>query len=236
MGVRTRGVLCLTNHISSLPLEGCGNERPADSQVCNTGPCENRIEWFTGPWSQVWRWRKDHAWLKGMLSGLANYVETYSDFTLTCKDLFSCLNFFLQCVIESIWSLWPSALQSVAQAASRGRWCVWWSQMKDSPLCHCMSAPPWSGPSASRAATSRPVEQSGITLTGVVWVQYETTLLFRYHVLPTTLTKWLMANEVGSSHWRINSKSYWDKLYTCIHALANIENGIWFDKLHTEQS
>uniref|UniRef100_A0A8C4IMG7 Thrombospondin type 1 domain containing 4 n=1 Tax=Dicentrarchus labrax TaxID=13489 RepID=A0A8C4IMG7_DICLA len=52
MGVRTRGVLCLTNHIGSLPLEGCGSERPADSQVCNNGPCENRIEWFTGPWSQ----------------------------------------------------------------------------------------------------------------------------------------------------------------------------------------
>uniref|UniRef100_A0A3Q2ZHC6 Thrombospondin type 1 domain containing 4 n=1 Tax=Kryptolebias marmoratus TaxID=37003 RepID=A0A3Q2ZHC6_KRYMA len=52
MGVRTRGVLCLTNHISSLPLEGCGSERPSDSQVCNNGPCENRIEWFTGPWSQ----------------------------------------------------------------------------------------------------------------------------------------------------------------------------------------
>ncbi|XP_041842873.1 thrombospondin type-1 domain-containing protein 4-like isoform X2 [Melanotaenia boesemani] len=52
MGIRTRGVLCLTNHISSLPLEGCGSERPADSQVCNNGPCENRIEWFTGPWSQ----------------------------------------------------------------------------------------------------------------------------------------------------------------------------------------
>ncbi|CAM9102852.1 unnamed protein product [Lampetra planeri] len=52
MGVRTRGVLCLTNHIGSLPLEGCGSERPATSQVCNNGPCENRIEWFTGPWSQ----------------------------------------------------------------------------------------------------------------------------------------------------------------------------------------
>nr|XP_043886752.1 thrombospondin type-1 domain-containing protein 4-like [Solea senegalensis] len=52
MGVRTRGVLCLTNHVGSLPLEGCGNERPPDSQVCNNGPCENRIEWFTGPWSQ----------------------------------------------------------------------------------------------------------------------------------------------------------------------------------------
>lgn len=53
LGVRTRGVLCLTNHISSLPLEGCGSERPTDSQACNNGPCENRIEWFTGPWSQV---------------------------------------------------------------------------------------------------------------------------------------------------------------------------------------
>ncbi|KAJ7994938.1 hypothetical protein DPEC_G00254720 [Dallia pectoralis] len=52
MGVQTRGVLCLTNHISSLPLEGCGHQRPADSQVCNNGPCENHIEWFTGPWSQ----------------------------------------------------------------------------------------------------------------------------------------------------------------------------------------
>ncbi|XP_055777466.1 thrombospondin type-1 domain-containing protein 4-like [Salvelinus fontinalis] len=52
MGIRTRGVLCLTNHISSLPLEGCGHERPTDSQVCNPGPCESRIEWFTAPWSQ----------------------------------------------------------------------------------------------------------------------------------------------------------------------------------------
>ncbi|KAM9408517.1 thrombospondin type-1 domain-containing protein 4 [Pholidichthys leucotaenia] len=52
MGVRTRGIVCLTNHIGSLPLEGCGPERPADTQVCNNGPCENHIEWFTGPWSQ----------------------------------------------------------------------------------------------------------------------------------------------------------------------------------------
>uniref|UniRef100_A0A8C5H845 PLAC domain-containing protein n=1 Tax=Gouania willdenowi TaxID=441366 RepID=A0A8C5H845_GOUWI len=52
MGVRSRGVLCLINHISTLPLEGCDSERPPDSQVCNNGPCENRMEWFTGPWSQ----------------------------------------------------------------------------------------------------------------------------------------------------------------------------------------
>ncbi|XP_048825269.1 thrombospondin type-1 domain-containing protein 4-like isoform X1 [Brienomyrus brachyistius] len=51
-GVKTRGVLCLTNHVSSLPLDGCGPERPPESQVCNNGPCENQIEWFTGQWSQ----------------------------------------------------------------------------------------------------------------------------------------------------------------------------------------
>ncbi|XP_077419760.1 thrombospondin type-1 domain-containing protein 4 isoform X1 [Vanacampus margaritifer] len=52
MGVRTRGVLCLTNHISNLPLEACGSERPPNSQVCVSGPCDNAMEWFTGPWSQ----------------------------------------------------------------------------------------------------------------------------------------------------------------------------------------
>ncbi|KAJ8272288.1 hypothetical protein COCON_G00111470 [Conger conger] len=52
LGVRTRSVLCLNNHISSLPLEGCGPERPQETQVCNSGPCDTRIEWFTGEWSQ----------------------------------------------------------------------------------------------------------------------------------------------------------------------------------------
>ncbi|XP_063044292.1 thrombospondin type-1 domain-containing protein 4 [Engraulis encrasicolus] len=52
MGVRTRGVLCLSNHISSLPLEGCGSERPQETKVCNNGPCDSRIEWYTGPWSE----------------------------------------------------------------------------------------------------------------------------------------------------------------------------------------
>ncbi|XP_061077229.1 thrombospondin type-1 domain-containing protein 4-like [Conger conger] len=52
MGVRTRSVLCLTNQISSLPLEGCGLERPPEAQACDSGPCHNQIEWFTGQWSQ----------------------------------------------------------------------------------------------------------------------------------------------------------------------------------------
>uniref|UniRef100_A0A8C9R190 Thrombospondin type 1 domain containing 4 n=1 Tax=Scleropages formosus TaxID=113540 RepID=A0A8C9R190_SCLFO len=51
-GVQTRSVLCLNNHISSLPLEGCGPERPPDSRACDNRPCEDRIEWFAGPWSQ----------------------------------------------------------------------------------------------------------------------------------------------------------------------------------------
>uniref|UniRef100_A0A8C1ZKU9 Thrombospondin type 1 domain containing 4 n=1 Tax=Cyprinus carpio TaxID=7962 RepID=A0A8C1ZKU9_CYPCA len=51
-GVRTRSVQCLTNHISSLPLERCGAQQPPEAQPCNNGPCESRTEWFTGPWSQ----------------------------------------------------------------------------------------------------------------------------------------------------------------------------------------
>ncbi|KAJ8343223.1 hypothetical protein SKAU_G00305520 [Synaphobranchus kaupii] len=54
-GVRTRSVLCLTNQISSLPLERCGLERPPEAQECNNGPCRNQIEWFTGQWSQTAR-------------------------------------------------------------------------------------------------------------------------------------------------------------------------------------
>ncbi|XP_022535551.2 thrombospondin type-1 domain-containing protein 4 isoform X2 [Astyanax mexicanus] len=52
MGVRSRSVVCLINHISSLPLEGCGSERPPEVQACNNRPCESRTEWFTGPWGQ----------------------------------------------------------------------------------------------------------------------------------------------------------------------------------------
>ncbi|XP_043934504.1 thrombospondin type-1 domain-containing protein 4 [Protopterus annectens] len=51
-GVRTRSVACMTNYISSLPLEGCGSQRPSENMSCNNGPCENKIQWFTGSWSQ----------------------------------------------------------------------------------------------------------------------------------------------------------------------------------------
>ncbi|XP_015199263.2 thrombospondin type-1 domain-containing protein 4 [Lepisosteus oculatus] len=51
-GVRSRSVVCMTNHISSLPLEGCGNERPPEAMACNNGPCETREQWFAGGWGQ----------------------------------------------------------------------------------------------------------------------------------------------------------------------------------------
>ncbi|XP_059514409.1 thrombospondin type-1 domain-containing protein 4 isoform X2 [Myotis daubentonii] len=51
-GVRTRSVVCMTNHISSLPLEGCGNNRPAEATPCDNGPCMGKVEWFAGSWSQ----------------------------------------------------------------------------------------------------------------------------------------------------------------------------------------
>ncbi|XP_077119983.1 thrombospondin type-1 domain-containing protein 4 isoform X2 [Ranitomeya variabilis] len=51
-GVRTRSVVCMSNHISSLPLEGCGNNKPPESTTCDNGPCEGKVEWFTGAWSQ----------------------------------------------------------------------------------------------------------------------------------------------------------------------------------------
>ncbi|XP_075431936.1 thrombospondin type-1 domain-containing protein 4 isoform X2 [Ascaphus truei] len=51
-GVRTRSVVCMTNHISSLPLEGCGNNRLPETITCDNGPCEGKVEWFSGAWSQ----------------------------------------------------------------------------------------------------------------------------------------------------------------------------------------
>lgn len=52
-GVRTRSVVCMTNHISSLPLEGCGNNRPSETTPCDNGPCAGKVEWFAGGWTQV---------------------------------------------------------------------------------------------------------------------------------------------------------------------------------------
>ncbi|CAM4584690.1 unnamed protein product [Leuciscus chuanchicus] len=52
VGLRTRSVVCLSDHTSALPLENCGSDRPVETQSCNSGPCESHTEWVTGPWTQ----------------------------------------------------------------------------------------------------------------------------------------------------------------------------------------
>uniref|UniRef100_UPI00358FFDC3 thrombospondin type-1 domain-containing protein 4 isoform X2 n=1 Tax=Myxine glutinosa TaxID=7769 RepID=UPI00358FFDC3 len=51
-GEESRSVVCLMNHVNSLPLKGCGGQHPAENRICNKGSCENRVSWFTAPWGQ----------------------------------------------------------------------------------------------------------------------------------------------------------------------------------------
>ncbi|XP_049901463.1 thrombospondin type-1 domain-containing protein 4 isoform X2 [Epinephelus moara] len=51
-GNRTRMAVCLIDHVTDLPLDSCEEERPSEVTLCDSGPCHNRLEWFTGPWSQ----------------------------------------------------------------------------------------------------------------------------------------------------------------------------------------
>lgn len=52
-GNRTRSTLCLMNHVTDLPLDSCEGERPERVTSCDSGPCQNRLDWYTGPWGQV---------------------------------------------------------------------------------------------------------------------------------------------------------------------------------------
>uniref|UniRef100_A0A3Q4MX61 ADAMTS-like 7 n=1 Tax=Neolamprologus brichardi TaxID=32507 RepID=A0A3Q4MX61_NEOBR len=52
-GSRTRSVVCLMDLVTNLPLDSCEGERPPEVTSCDSGPCQNRLEWYTGPWSQV---------------------------------------------------------------------------------------------------------------------------------------------------------------------------------------
>lgn len=52
-GNRTRVAICLTNHMTRLPLDSCEGERPPEVTLCDSGPCQNRLEWYAGPWGQV---------------------------------------------------------------------------------------------------------------------------------------------------------------------------------------
>ncbi|XP_059188310.1 thrombospondin type-1 domain-containing protein 4 [Centropristis striata] len=51
-GNRTRTAVCLTDHVTDLPLDSCKGERPPQVTSCDSGPCQNRLEWYTGPWGQ----------------------------------------------------------------------------------------------------------------------------------------------------------------------------------------
>ncbi|XP_077426196.1 thrombospondin type-1 domain-containing protein 4, partial [Vanacampus margaritifer] len=47
-GNRTRTTVCLMNH----GTDSCQGERPQEVTSCNSGPCQNRPEWYAGPWGQ----------------------------------------------------------------------------------------------------------------------------------------------------------------------------------------
>ncbi|KAF3852129.1 hypothetical protein F7725_005484 [Dissostichus mawsoni] len=51
-GNQTRTAVCLMDHVTDLPLDSCEGERPAESKSCDSGPCKNSLEWYTGPWGQ----------------------------------------------------------------------------------------------------------------------------------------------------------------------------------------
>ncbi|XP_051801923.1 thrombospondin type-1 domain-containing protein 4 [Acanthochromis polyacanthus] len=51
-GNHTRSVVCLMDHVTDLPLDSCEGERPPEGTLCDSGPCQNRLEWYTGPWGQ----------------------------------------------------------------------------------------------------------------------------------------------------------------------------------------
>ncbi|XP_072284991.1 ADAMTS-like protein 4 isoform X2 [Pyxicephalus adspersus] len=52
MGIQRRSVFCLSSSASDESQEACGGTKPSDMRVCNSGPCERTVKWYTGPWSQ----------------------------------------------------------------------------------------------------------------------------------------------------------------------------------------
>ncbi|XP_056402314.1 ADAMTS-like protein 4 isoform X2 [Hyla sarda] len=51
-GIQRRSVFCLSSSPLDESQEGCPGNKPSDMRVCNSGPCERTIKWYTGPWSQ----------------------------------------------------------------------------------------------------------------------------------------------------------------------------------------
>ncbi|XP_070998854.1 thrombospondin type-1 domain-containing protein 4 [Oncorhynchus clarkii lewisi] len=51
-GRRSRSAVCLLDHVTNLPLDGCDGPRPQEVISCDAGPCHIRLEWYTGLWGQ----------------------------------------------------------------------------------------------------------------------------------------------------------------------------------------
>ncbi|KAM4690470.1 ADAMTS-like protein 4 [Rhinophrynus dorsalis] len=51
-GIQRRSVFCLSSSATDDSQENCVGHKPSDMRVCNSGPCERTVRWYTGPWSQ----------------------------------------------------------------------------------------------------------------------------------------------------------------------------------------
>ncbi|MEE6491300.1 hypothetical protein FKM82_016169 [Ascaphus truei] len=51
-GIQRRSVLCLSSSSTDESKESCVGAKPSDMRVCNSGPCERTVLWYTGTWSQ----------------------------------------------------------------------------------------------------------------------------------------------------------------------------------------
>ncbi|XP_075048272.1 ADAMTS-like protein 4 isoform X2 [Mixophyes fleayi] len=51
-GIQRRSVFCLSSSATDASQESCTGTKPSDMRVCNGGPCERVVKWYTGPWSQ----------------------------------------------------------------------------------------------------------------------------------------------------------------------------------------
>eukprot|EP00079_Xenopus_tropicalis_P010540 XP_002935503.1 PREDICTED: ADAMTS-like protein 4 [Xenopus tropicalis] len=51
-GIQRRSVFCLSSSPTDESQESCGGSKPSDMRVCNSGPCERTVKWYTGPWTQ----------------------------------------------------------------------------------------------------------------------------------------------------------------------------------------
>ncbi|KAM8920951.1 ADAMTS-like protein 4 [Pelodytes ibericus] len=51
-GVQRRTVLCLSSSATDESQDSCPGSKPSDMRVCNGGPCERVVQWYTGPWTQ----------------------------------------------------------------------------------------------------------------------------------------------------------------------------------------